>query len=420
MSPLTRTALISGLMLGAASLPAMQAMALPTANAPMLQDITPATQVSQPALSGVYAQQADALKDAIRAVETKLSAKGEPVRVENGATLKPGMQGERVAQLREFLTWTGDVTQVSAAANMYDAPLEEGVKRFQQRHALTADGVAGANTIKAMQVPMRTRIAQVQATLERIQQDAQNASLQGKSIVVNVPGYQLQAMENGKPVLTSKVIVGRTDRATPIFTKTIERVSFNPQWYVPQSIAKKDLLKKEHANPGYLARNNFKVVTPEGTVSPSEISWENISASDFNYRLRQGAGDDNALGKVKFDMESAQAIFLHSTSSPQLFAKNQRNLSSGCVRVEKAEELAQFVLKDMPEWSASRASDAYQGNRTQAVEVNSVPVQMVYWPAFVDSNTGAVHIHPDIYGKNEARVAELLRDGDTKQYAAIN
>lgn len=349
----------------------------------------------------------------LRAYEAIASHGGWPAfRV--GSTLQPGDNDERIATLRAILLATGDDSGTTDTPDLthYDAMLKTAVIAFQRRHALDADGVLGAKTQAALAVPVEERIAQLQASLENMQAVALPES--GRYIVVNIPGYTLQAMENERIALTSRVIVGRPDRATPEFERNITHVNFNPAWNVPHKIASRDILKKLRKDPAFLQKSGFTVRVHGEETSPDDIDWSQVSSNNFPYELRQRAGDSNALGKVKFTLPDTDSIYLHSTSHPELFAKAERDLSSGCVRVEEAEKLTAFVLEGAEGWDSERIERTYQSSKTATVKVPPLPVYIVYWPAWVDTQSGELHFHPDIYGRNAQRVAELL-DGAQKQ-----
>lgn len=335
---------------------------------------------------------------------------------EKGKPIKPGMSDARIATVRAILSATGDLQPQQQEmrqameendAAMYDDVLQAAVERFQARHALKADGTIGRDTQEALAVPVEQRIAQIQATLERVH-DTQPQGDE-RYILVNVPGFYLQAIENQKVAMTSRVIVGSPANATPLFSKEITDVNFNPSWHVPARIAAQELAAKERKNPGYLARSGFVLTDSDGSaLSPDEVDWSQAHA----YRFRQPPGAGNALGNIKFNLPNRYNVYLHGTSSPKLFDKDYRALSHGCIRVEQTKDLAHFVIKDVEHWGEEQIDRAYRGSASRTVRLDTpVPVYLVYWPVWVDASE-TVHFHPDIYKKQAARVAELMRGSE--------
>ena len=340
-----------------------------------------------------------------------------------GKKMEPGKKDERITTLRRILTITGDLAQTadtlpwkeqsSAARNeslVYDATLQEAVKHFQSRHGLEPDGTLGKETQQALAVPVETRIDQMSAALYRMR--AMPHDLGKRYVMVNIPGYGLKGVEDGKTVFESEVIVGKTSRRTPQMHSTITNVSFNPSWGVPERIARQDILPKIQDDPDYLSKGGFKLYDTEGgesvEVDPESIDWSSVDRDNFSFRLRQPPGSSNALGKIKFFIEDADGIYLHSTSQPKLFAKAKRALSSGCVRVKKPKELAQFILAGEKDWDEQKISAAYDSSASRTVSITPLSVHIVYLTSWVDAD-GKPHFADDVYKKDEALIAALKR-----------
>jgi len=319
-----------------------------------------------------------------------------------GKKLHQGDSDARIPALHQLLTVTGDYQSASGSAQnplLYDATLATAVKHFQERHGLNADGELGKSTQTALAVPVEKRLAQIMATLERLH-DASYAG-EGKFILVNLPAYMLYGMEQGQPTLTMRVIIGNRQNHTPLFDKKVTDVVFNPPWSVPQRIARNELIPKLRANPSYFINAGF-VVTQDGV--PVDPMTANADSGDFSFRQRPG--QKNALGKIKFNIPDSDNIYLHSTASPQLFAKEDRALSHGCVRLEKPEQLAHFVLRGEQGWDEAKIDHTYASNVQRNVAVSEIPVHLVYWTAFVDEQ-GSAHFYDDVYNKNNAVIARL-------------
>lgn len=217
-------------------------------------------------------------------------------------------------------------------------------------------------------------------------------------IFVNIPSYQLYYVRDGKMVLHSKVIVGRDERRTPVLFSKLSNVVVNPPWNVPQTIKNKDLVPKMRRDPGYAEKHGYEIIDNRGNkVNPRTINWAAYDSptKNFPYHIRQKAGDDSALGRFKFNMPSSDAIYLHDTPSRGLFGRTDRALSSGCVRVAKADELATLLLKESG-WSTQRKQSVLQSKKTTSAQVRTDnPVYLYYVTTWVEG--GKVHTLPDIY-----------------------
>lgn len=217
-------------------------------------------------------------------------------------------------------------------------------------------------------------------------------------IFVNIPSYQLYYLRDGKLALQSKVIVGRDDRRTPVMYSKLSNVVVNPPWNVPQTIKNKDLIPKFRRNPGAVASGDYEILDGSGKpVDPRSINWAAYDGTDkvFPYHIRQKPGDNAALGLYKFNMPSSDAIYLHDTPNRGLFGKNDRALSSGCVRVHKSDELATLLLKEAG-WSDGKKQGVLASKKTTSVPIRSDnPVYLYYVTAWVEG--GKVYTLPDIY-----------------------
>ncbi|QIW16549.1 L,D-transpeptidase [Pasteurellaceae bacterium RH1A] len=216
-------------------------------------------------------------------------------------------------------------------------------------------------------------------------------------IFVNIPSYQLYYFRDGKLALQSKVIVGKDERRTPVMYSKLSNVVVNPPWTIPPTILSKDFIPRMAKDPGYAERRGFEIFDSKGNkVNPRSVNWASyVNSKSFPYRIRQKAGDDSALGRYKFNMPSSDAIFLHDTPNRGLFSKTDRALSSGCVRVAKADELATILLKEAG-WSEGRKRNVLDSKKTTSAQIRSDnPVYLYYVTAWVEN--GKVHTLPDIY-----------------------
>ncbi|MGC6405657.1 L,D-transpeptidase family protein [Bisgaard Taxon 45] len=233
-------------------------------------------------------------------------------------------------------------------------------------------------------------------------------------LFVNIPSYQLNYYRDGKLILTSKVIVGKKARKTPVLYSKLSDVVVNPPWNAPTRLINEDIIPRVRKDPSYIYRNGYTIIDSKGrTIDPYTIDWENMTAKKFPYRLRQVPGD-SALGNFKFNMPSSDAIYLHDTPSRDLFAKKDLALSSGCIRVEKADELASVLLKEAG-WSEERKMNTVKSRKTISVNVASHnPVFLYYVTAWV--NNGKTHTLPDIYGYDVTPNLSYINWGVVKKY----
>lgn len=332
-----------------------------------------------------------------------IAARGGWPIIADGPALQKGDYGARVAALRSRLLSTGDLEQGSTQSDgVFDAALEEALQKFQQRHGLAADGVAGTSTLAALNVPVTTRLRQIELNMERWRWLPPD--LGDRYILVNIANFALDVVENGQSVMTMRVVAGKPTRRTPFFNAQMTYVVLSPHWNVPPTIAIQDKLPLIRRDPGYVARQNFKVFRdgPGGAirVDPRAIDWSAVNARNFPYRLRQDPGPRNALGRVKFMFPNPYHVYLHDTPSRELFGKVERAFSSGCIRLEKPIELAEYLLQDDPRWSRQSILSSIEKGREQVVHLpDPIPVYLFYWTAWM-SDEGVVHFRQDIYERD--------------------
>jgi murein L,D-transpeptidase YcbB/YkuD len=312
------------------------------------------------------------------------------------ARVKPGARHAAVpaiaARLRASGDYKGSVPEAGAPAP-YTPELVEAVKRFQRRHGLADDGVVGPGVVAAMNVPLATRIKQIELNLERWRWLPRD--LGDRYILVNIPEYHLEVWEGERVPLSMRVVVGKEETPTPIFNDEMSYLVFSPYWNVPPSIAEGETLPAVLSDPGFLARTNMEVLDTDGTV----IDPTAMDLSDpARYRFRQKPGSDNSLGLVKFMFPNQFDVYLHDTPADSLFARASRSFSHGCVRVEDPVALAEYVLRDQPAWDRERIAEAMNAHEEKTVKLRSkLPVYLGYWTARI-SGDGLVQFRPDVYG----------------------
>lgn len=326
-------------------------------------------------------------------------------------SLKPGELWDGVPLLAARLQAVGDLDLTYTAGLQYDVPMVEAVKRFQERHGLEPDGVVGVATLAQINVTPAQRVKQMALTLERLRW---TPLLHGpRMIVVNIPEFILRAYElKGRQVeldLEMRVVVGRAlDTRTPIFLEDMRFIEFSPYWNVPISIARKETLPRMRRDPDYFYREGFEFVTRDGAVV-GVLSGEGIDAVQRGeWRIRQRPGPRNALGDIKFIFPNDQNIYLHHTPSPQLFTRARRDFSHGCIRVEAPVELAQFVLRNQPEWTTERIREAMGGGISRTLRLQEVIPVLITYSTVVVKNGGKVYFFPDIY-KQDALLEQALQ-----------
>ncbi|MFC0308246.1 L,D-transpeptidase family protein [Gallibacterium trehalosifermentans] len=229
-------------------------------------------------------------------------------------------------------------------------------------------------------------------------------------IFVNIPTYHLHYYRDGKEVLDSRVIVGTQTRKTPVMTSKLSNIVVNPPWNAPVRLINEDLIPKVRKDPSYIYRNGYTIIDSKGnTIDPYTIDWDNMTAKRFPYRLRQAPGGDSALGNFKFNMPSSDAIYLHDTPNHRLFNNKNRAISSGCVRVNKSDELATLLLRESG-WTLEKKAQVLKSRKTTSVRIQSDnPVYLYYVTAWVDVN-GQIHTVADVYGYDK----KLMLDDETK------
>jgi murein L,D-transpeptidase YcbB/YkuD len=342
------------------------------------------------------------LKTALIVYRALAERGGWPV-IPGDGRLEKGDKSDRVPVLRSRLKVTGDMpAPADATSDLFDEAVEEAVKRFQQRHGLFDDGIVGTRTLRALNVHVEKRIRQIELNLERWRWLPQN--LGNPYILVNIAGYGLEVVENETPVLTMKIVVGTAFQKTPVFSGKMTYIEMNPYWNVPHSIATEETLKKIRQNPEFFAKENMRVFTAGQNgeeVSPATIDWSQHSENNFPYRLRQEPGPRNPLGRIKFMFPNKHSVYLHDTSDPQLFRKERRGYSHGCIRIEKPMDMAEFVMRGSKEWPIEKIKAVLKTKETTVANLpKPIPVHILYFTAWGNGD-GATHFLEDIYRRDE-------------------
>jgi len=340
---------------------------------------------------------------------------GEPLPVPQGMGY-PGPPYPGYARLVRLLRLVGDLSPTysteTGQAQVYDAELLQGVRRFQSRHGLSPTGYLDSPTVEQMNVPLNERVEQIRVALERLR--TLRYDFRTPAIIVNIPEFRLYAFDkDGNARLQMRVDVGEEyDNRTPEMRATLNSVVFHPSWYIPPRITSQEWVPYLETHRDFFSTNDYELLTPDGTRVPAVINDQTLSAlRSGRLKIRQRPGDYNPMGSVKFVLPNPLGIYLHDIPSRDInFMVPDRLASHGCVHVEKPAELAAWVLKGQPGWNKDQIRATMEGRGgEQAVKVaNPVPVLIVYATAVARDN-GEVNFFRDIYGYDASFKASLAR-----------
>jgi len=343
----------------------------------------------------------------------KIAAAGGWPSIPQGPVLKPGSVDSRIQNVRNRLVITGDLGATEINGDVFDHPLAEAVKKFQKRHNLSNDGVIGKQTLAAMNVSVDYRIQQIIINMERYRwlKPLHDERL----VVVNIAGFEAAAGTQNNSDISMPVIVGNTYHETPVFNDTIEYVVFNPYWNVPPSIARKEMLPNLQKDPGYLKKHNMRIFQGwkpgAAELDATTIDWAQVTERGMNgYHIRQEPGPDNALGSLKIIFPNEYSVYLHDTPAHNLFKKEARALSHGCIRMGKPAEMASWVLGGEEKgWSVERVKEVVASRKQLEVTLDQpVPVHILYRTVFIRPDEDAVYFYSDIYGRDKLLAQALL------------
>jgi L,D-transpeptidase YcbB len=306
----------------------------------------------------------------------------------NAKQLKKGTSSPAVLQLKKRLQMTGDMPADSTP--VFNDALEAGIKNIQPRFGYSPTGVITDALLKDLNVSALDRVKQILLNMGRMQWMIHEPK--GQMIVVNIPEFILHVKDGPKKVFDMNVVVGKEGHNTVMFTGTLNQVVFSPYWNVPPSIVKKEIMPAMNRNPGYLASQNMEITSNEGGLPV----------------VRQLPGAKNSLGKVKFLFPNSFNIYFHDTPAKALFEKDKRAYSHGCIRLSEPEKMANYLLKDDPQWPADKIEDAMNSGNEKYVKLkNPVPVLITYYTAWVDE-AGVLHFAEDIYDHDKELLAKMF------------
>ncbi|MBU6377417.1 MAG: L,D-transpeptidase family protein [Gammaproteobacteria bacterium] len=361
----------------------------------------------------MYAAGRDAL-----AQHRSIAALGGWPTIPDGVTLALGSRDPRVPLLRRRLAISGDLAVAGGEsklpagedAELFDRQLENALRHAQRRHRLAVDGLLGPSTLRALNLPVERRIAQLRVNLERGRQVLHEIR-DGDLVVVDIAGFEVHYVRDRKRIWQSRAVVGQPYRETPVFKSAIDNIVLNPSWTVPPGILEKDILPAlRRGDRSVLARKNLKVLDRNGQpLDPATLDFARYTVRNFPYTLRQDPGPANALGVVKINFPNRHLVYLHDTPTKSLFGETERAFSSGCIRTERPLELVQLLLAEPARWSRAALDEAIASGETRMLRLpRPVPVLLIYWTADRDDD-GSIVFKPDPYGRDARELAALDR-----------
>jgi L,D-transpeptidase YcbB len=334
----------------------------------------------------------------------EIAAEGGWPIIASGKTLHPDDTDPRIPAIWRLLRVTGDFQDDLQGPSEYDGAMVEAVERFQDRHGLVVDGLVGKKTLAAMNVSVEKRIRQIEINLARWRW--KDRELGEKYILVDIAGFALQGFNKGEIVIDMPVIVGKTYHKTPIFSDSIKYIDINPFWNIPPSIARKEILAKLRADPGYLKENNIRLFSGWGAadqeIDPDQIDWHTTSGRAISrFKLRQDPGPWNSLGTIKFVFPNNFNVYLHDTPARDLFTLTDRAFSHGCIRVADPLRLAEFILDGQKKsWNLESISDIVESEKRTIIRLDTrLPIHIAYQTAWIDKY-GYLHFSKDLYGRD--------------------
>ena len=335
-----------------------------------------------------------ALKEHLAKYYTIAKAGGWPeITTTPKKSLKKDISDPAIPIIKKRLQITGEMAGKDTSQVFTDT-LENAVRTFQTTMGYKPDGVITAQLVKDMNVPAIERVKQILINMGRMRLMPIEPS--GQLIIVNIPEFALHVYENKKKAWDMDVVVGKEGHNTTMFSGDLNQIVFSPYWNVPQSIVQKEILPKLASDPGYLASQNMEQTGTDEDGVP---------------KIRQLPGPRNSLGRVKFLFPNSFNIYFHDTNAKSLFEKDKRAFSHGCIRLAEPEKMAQYLLRDQPEWTPEKIEEAMDSGQEQYVKLKRpVPVIITYYTAWVDDN-GQLNFRDDIYSHDQTLGSKMFIGG---------
>lgn len=311
--------------------------------------------------------------------------------------IKPGQTSKFVPLIRERLGATGELGSCgNGDSTLYDACLQKAIMKFQKNNGIHPSGTIDDRTFKALGESVDKRISKIRLNMDRMKW--LNHRFESRSIMINIPDFKLTFIENGKVKKEMKVITGSKNHRTPIFSNRVSNIVLNPYWNVPQSIIQKEMIPKLLRNPGAMGGQGIEVYQGGSKINPASVNWNQYRGGNVPFRFAQPPGNRNALGKIKFLFPNNFAVYMHDTPTKNLFNKDVRAFSHGCIRLSEPMELLKVFASFDGAVNLAHANKVLKGNsETNIALKNSVPVDIVYLTCWMDQD-GELQFREDVYG----------------------
>ncbi len=333
-----------------------------------------------------------------------LAALGGWPQIEEGETLHPGESDPRVPQLRRRLLLEGDLGVDVGRGDVFSFELQQGLRRFQQRHGLAPDATLGPQTLQALNTSVEQRIDQILRNMERWRWEGGRSK--GEEIQINLAAFSLEVRDGEQLQLQMPVVIGRKQRSTPLFASRLESLVVSPYWYVPPTLLR-EALPRIVDDPSYLRRNHYEVLDAQGELlhigNQFSRKWQR---GEVKASLRQQPGPWNPMGQIKFLLPNPWSIYLHDTPQKQLFDRTRRAYSSGCIRLSQPQELARWLLARNDRSDLQLETLLASGGSRMIRLEEPVALKIGYWTAWVD-DAGRMDFRDDIYGRDRILAREL-------------
>ncbi|MEM6811769.1 MAG: L,D-transpeptidase family protein [Pseudomonadota bacterium] len=331
----------------------------------------------------------------------------KPIKV--GRLIKPRSSHGAIPAIRERLGVSDQ--NLMHEANFYDDLLSKRVIEFQKKNGLKPDGVIGPATMRILNMNDEDRIKQIIVNMERARWELDDAS--SRYIMVNIPNQTLFAVDNGRTKIQMPIVIGRTDRPTNSFQTNIDGVRFNPTWTIPRTIKREDFISKLKEDPNYLMDRGINLYYEREQIDSTLVDWNALPEEEYSsYRMVQGSGLNNPLGRFRILMPNPYNIYLHDTPQKSVFQRTNRALSSGCIRLQDAEKVVDFILQDKNGWSEERKQDILDAGKMRDIFLeNPIPVYLNYQTMWFDDKNKLVY-GPDVYKEDINLFSALKSQND--------
>lgn len=312
-----------------------------------------------------------------------------------------------ISEIKQRLIMTGDLEATIELNDIFDAPLQKAVMKFQQRHGLHYDGLIRSHTINLMNISAEQKVKQLYANLERWRWMPDD--LGTTYITINIPRFEMEMIKESAVVYREKVIVGRKKFPTPSFSEHMEYLVINPFWHIPKSIARDELIPSIIEDENYIVNNDIIITKGGQEINPDSLNWATINVED--YRFKQNTNAFNPMGQVKFIFPNHYDIYMHDTNNRGLFTNSHRSYSHGCIRLHEPLKFAEFLLTNYTEdWDTTRLAATYKVQAETIIHLDQkLPIHILYWTAFIDEATGELNFREDLYDWDNELYEALTR-----------